>query len=398
MASDVMAVRLHLPQMRVLEVVEDTAARLVVGVESTLRRLRCPMCGFWCRRVHDRRDKKITDLEVSGRHTTLVWSRRRMVCDNCESRFLEDHGAFEGGLTARLARALVADAKVMTLRAAARRRGVGWHRINALVRAWAHIVAERRRSERCRVLLVDETSIRRRHRYVTVIVNADTGKTLAMVPHRSSAALSAFLAQQGHRWCKGVKVVVTDGSRAYRSAVDARLGHARHVLDRFHVIRWFAAGLTAVRRDVQRRWPQGVTPAFDPEVFRARFALLRRGDTLTDTDRKRLEELFDTHPRLRSGWQALQELHGLYLADDRDGALDALGRFCDLYETGELPEYHDIVDTFIAWSDEILAWHHSGRPSNGRIEGTNNLLQVLRRTAHGFTNTANFEARGLLVT
>ena len=122
---------------------------------------------------------------------------------------------------------------------------MGWHKINALVRAWAGIVAERRRSERCRVLLVDETSIRRRHRYVTVIVNADTGQTLAMVPHRSSAALSAFFAQQGHKWCKQVKVVVTDGSRAYRAAVDARLGHARCVLDRFHVIRWFCAGLTA---------------------------------------------------------------------------------------------------------------------------------------------------------
>ena len=51
-------------------------------------------------------------------------------------------------------------------------------------------------------------------------------------------------------------------------------------------------------------------------------------------------------------------------------------RFCDLYQTGELPEYHDTVDTFIAWSDEILAWHHTDRASNGRIEGTNNLLQV----------------------
>ena len=73
-------------------------------------------------------------------------------------------------------------------------------------------------------------------------------------------------------------------------------------------------------------------------------------------------------------------------------------RFCDLYETGELPEYHDIVDTIIAWSNEILAWHDTDRASNGRIEGTNNLLQVLRRTAHGFTNPTNFEARGILVT
>ena len=283
MARDVMAVRLHLAQIRVLEVVEDTPGALVVSVESTLLRLRCAQCGFKCRRVHDRRDKKVRDLEVSGRRTVLVWSRRRMVCDNCDSRFLEDHPAFEGALTGRLARRLVADAKVMTFNAAARRHGVHWHAVRALVDVWSALVAERRRSRRCSVLLVDETSMRKRHRYVTVIVNGDTGRTLAMVEHRNSAALSAFLMQQGHRWCKGVKVVVSDGSRAYKTAIDAHLGHARHVLDRFHVIRWFAAALTQVRRDVQRREPKGVKPAFDPEVFKARFALLRRGDTLTDS-------------------------------------------------------------------------------------------------------------------
>ena len=71
---------------------------------------------------------------------------------------------------------------------------------------------------------------------------------------------------------------------------------------------------------------------------------------------------------------------------------------CDLYETGDLPEFHHIVDTIIARSDEILAWHHTDRASNGRIEGANNLLQVLRRTAHGFTNPDNFAARGILIT
>ena len=72
--------------------------------------------------------------------------------------------------------------------------------------------------------------------------------------------------------------------------------------------------------------------------------------------------------------------------------------YSDIDLVAILDEYHDTVDTFIAWSDEILNWHHTGRPSNGRIEGTNNLLQVLRRTAHGFTNPRNFEARGILVT
>ena len=226
------------------------------------------------------------------------------------------------------------------------------------------MLAEHRRSRRCRVLLVDETSMRKRHRYVSVIVNGDTGQTLAMVEHRNAAALSAFLMQQGHRWCKGVKVVVSDGSKAYKSAIGAHLGHARHVLDRFHVIRWFSAGLTQVRRDIQRR-PEGSKPAFDPEVFRARFALLRRGDTLTDADRARLDALFDAHPRLKGPTEAPRPLPRRRPPRLPRGPGTVLRPLRDR-RAARVPR---IVDTIIARSDEILNWHHSDRASNGRIEG-----------------------------
>ena len=119
-----------------------------------------------------------------------------MVCEPCCRRFCEAHPAFEGRLTARLARRVVADARAMTVNAAARRH---------------------------------------------------------------------------------------------------RLGHARHVLDRFRVIRWFQSGLAAVRRDVQRR-PEGEKPRFDPDVFRARFLLMRRPDTLGAPERERLDAVFAAHP------------------------------------------------------------------------------------------------------
>ena len=119
--------------------------------------------------------------------------------------------------------------------------------------------------------------------------------------------------------------------------------------------------------------PTEPIPAFDPDVFRARFALLRRGDQLTDTQAAHIRRLLADHPRLQIAWDALQELYGLYLAEDYDGALAALHRFADLYATGELPEFSKVVDTVIAWGDEILAWHRYGRPSNGRLEGANNL-------------------------
>ena len=104
-----------------------------------------------------------------------------------------------------------------------------------------------------------------------------------------------------------------------------------------------------------------------------------------------------TTPGYRSPGTPSKSLYGLYLAEDYDGALAALGRFGDLYATGKLPEFSKVVDTVIAWGDEILAWHRCGRPSNGRLEGANNLLQVLRRVAHGFTNPNNYAARGLLL-
>ena len=103
---------------------------------------------------------------------------------------METHPQFEGGLTRRLARRLVQDAQVMPIRAVARRHRVGWHLIMELLCDWSGLIADhRRRRQKCRVLLIDETSIRKRHRYVTVVVNGDTGEVLSMFPGRSKAAL-----------------------------------------------------------------------------------------------------------------------------------------------------------------------------------------------------------------
>lgn len=110
----------------------------------------------------------------------------------------------------------MADAKVMPIRAVARRHAVAWSTVMELVRAWATLVAERRRPARVRVLLVDETSMRRRHRYVTVVENGETGEVAGdgrppkcPRPARVLVGLPrANVGVEGSRW------VVTDGSRA----------------------------------------------------------------------------------------------------------------------------------------------------------------------------------------
>ena len=63
----------------------------------------------------------------------------------------------------------------------------------------------------------------------------------------------------------------------------------------------------------------------------------------------------------------IKGLGWLVTRDNLQGTLTARDRFADLYQNGQIPEYHHIVDTILYWSEEILARHHNRR-YNGRLE------------------------------
>ena len=94
----------------------------------------------------------------------------------------------------------------------------------------------------------------------------------------------------------------------------------------------------------------------------------------------------------------LQHLYGIHLAEDSDEANQALAAFIDIWNDTPLVEFDRLVETLLEWGDEIFAFHDTDRITNGRIEGTNNRLGVLKRVAYGFLNVSNFAARALLLT
>lgn len=391
-----MTVRLKLRRIRVVGVISDETERLEVSVQDLRSVLKCPWCGLKTTKVHDVRRVRVSDLPVLGAKTTLVWLRRRFSCGNCGERHLEDHPAFEGKMTRRLARAMVRDARQLSITEIARRYGFSWSTVMSLVKNWSQRVAAQRRKKRCRVLLVDETSLRRRHRYVTVLLNAETGESLGVVEHRSAKALQGFLVTQGYRWLKGVEVVVTDGSEAYRAAIRTHLGHATHVVDRFHAVRWFAAGLIEVRRRIQRIGDKGERPAFEPSIFRSRFLQITRSDHLSDDQYVHLIDVLSKDPELWHAWHLVQMLYGIYQADSEDEAAEKVTEFVHKWSEQELPEFKDVLKVLVKWLPEILAFHRENHITNGRLEGQNNKLGVLKRIAYGFVNADNFGARAML--
>ena len=312
--SDVMSVRLHLSGVRVRGVGVDSVDRLEVEVESAREWSRCRQCGFKCRRVWDRRSKRVRDLEVSGRRTTLVWRRRRFECGNCGERHLEDHDQFEAGLTRRFVRRLVADATVMSIRAASRHHGVGWHRIMGLVRAHSERVAQRRRARPCRVLLVDETSIRRRHRYVTVVACGDSGKVLAMIPGRTKGSLARFFRDQGPQWCRQVEIVVSDGilliSGRNRTVSASCSPCARPVPRRTLV---HPRPHSGTQRAAAPRPPPASPNVRTGPVPKPVSPSCAGPTILTEAHQAHLDRLFDAHPRLRTDRDALSKSSTSYI-------------------------------------------------------------------------------------
>lgn len=219
-ALDAMTIRLHLRAMRVIEVVEDLPERLVIAVVAISSVIRCPDCGFKTVKVHATRKVKVADLPISGRPVTLVWHRRRFRCANCGTTTSEHHRFVVDRMTQRLARAVTRDVRDMTVLAVARRYGLSWHRVMGLVLAEGRLLARHRRRRPCRVLLVDEKSMRKgQGQFSTILVDGDRGRVIAVLDGRSADVLGGFLSKQSPAWRKGVSVVVTDMAECYRTAV-----------------------------------------------------------------------------------------------------------------------------------------------------------------------------------
>jgi transposase len=82
----------------------------------------------------------------------------------------------------------------------------------------------RRRAPR-RTLLSDEISFRKRHRYLTVVTDHDTGNVVWVCEGKTSDVLKTFFVALGPA-CSSIEVVTMDMSQAEQKAVRETLPNA----------------------------------------------------------------------------------------------------------------------------------------------------------------------------
>jgi transposase len=113
---------------------------------------------------------------------------------------------------------------------------------------WADVEALHDRFAGLSRIGIDEISYKRGHRYLTVVVDHDSGRLVWAAPGRDKATLWAFFDALGEERCAQITHVSADGAAWISDVVAERCPHAVRCADPFHILRWATDALDEVRR------------------------------------------------------------------------------------------------------------------------------------------------------
>ncbi len=387
----------------------DVDGEVWLCVETTADTVACEGCGT--RAVgHGRREVRVRDLPAGDRPVVLVWRKRIWRCTDVDcdmATWSEDTDAIaaRAALTERaraeICRRVGADGH--SVAQVARAFGVGWHTAMAAVRDHGRPrVDHLSRLRRPSAIGLDETSFLAATAthptlLVTGFVDLDRHRLIDVVPGRSAAAVSDWLAAKPEPWLAGIATAVIDPYAGYARGLAEGLPRARLVVDHFHAVRLANQALDEVRRRVQQSSLGHRGRKADP-LYRARRRLLVGHERLSETGWDRLVALLslgDPEGEVGAAYLAKEQLREVYATDDPVEARRRLSSFYDYCSASDVGELERLARTVRRWETPIVAWHITGL-TNGPTEAVNLLVKKIKRVGHGFRNFDNYRLRLLL--
>lgn len=180
-----------------IEGVDEEAGTIVVRAATPPGPVECPGCAVETARVHGYVERHLADVPVGGRRVLLRVRARRMRCPTvgCSRQTFREQlaGVLERyqRRTARLATQVGGVVRELAGRASTRvlaGLGIALSRQTAL-RALLRLPVPARPVPP--VVGVDDFALRKRRRYATVIINAETGERVDVLADRSAETLEA---------------------------------------------------------------------------------------------------------------------------------------------------------------------------------------------------------------
>jgi transposase len=370
--------------------------RVPGGIEVTIEqprdRCRCAVCGGENVILKGAKTRRFHAPPMGSKHVTIVFDVPRVECRDCGSvRQVEIAFARPMRRHIRAFGRYVLDLlENMTCEDVAEHLGVSWGMIRDIEKEHLKRRYDKPRLKDVKRIAIDEIAVRKGHKYMTIVLDLDTGHVIFVGDGRGGDSLLPFW-KRLRRSGAVIEAVATDMSPAYIAAVEEALPDAVFVFDRFHVIKLFNDKLTALRRRLYRDLKDSDERAALKGV---RWLLLRRQENLDPekSEPERLARALELNGDLAAAYFLKEELSEIWEQDDYDTAEGMLLDWIQYAESLQITELADFANTLRRHAIGILA-HYDCPITTGPLEGTNNKIKTMKRQAYGFRDMDYFKLK-----
>jgi transposase len=230
---------------------------------------------------------------------------------------------------------------------------------------------------------IDEVSYRKGHRYLTIVVDHDTGRLLFASPGKDEATLDKFFEQLGPEGCARIALVSVDGGAAFHNAVKKHCVNAKLCLDPFHVVQWATKALDTVRRAVWNKLRKSGQTKRAKAMKGARWALWKNYGDLDERQQATLAAIERDNKPLFRAYLLKEELRSVFQEPDPVLAKLTLTDWLAWASRSRLPAFAKLARSI---RDHLAAIHDvlDHGLSNARLEAAATKLRLLTRLAFGF--------------
>ena len=357
---------------------------LVLHVRPRHRRLTCPCCGRSRPNSvpHSVRDRDWRHLGIWSRKVRIRGPVRRFHCLSCKGPVTESvpWARLGSSFTKPFENAVGLMAQRTDHTTVSQLFDIAWKTVGSIAERLVDELLDSNRFTNLRRIGVDEISFCKRHRYLTIVTDHDTGAVIWAGEGKCSDTLKGFFEGLESDVCEAIEIVTMDMSQAYKKAVREALPSATIAFDHFHIAKLANEALSEVRRALARdvrasdpelakeikgkRWPMAYSLPNLPAKHLSDLASLKPGSPLARAYLLK-EELLWT---LRGGPAKTKEALGEWLSW---AARSRLKPFIRLGRTirDHLAGIHAFIDNQV---------------TNARAEGINNKVRLLSHRAFGF--------------
>ena len=280
--------------------------------------------------------------------------------------------------------------KYMTIQDTARHLGVSWDVIKDIQKRYLQKRFSRPKLKKLKEIAIDEISIGKRHRYLTVVLDLKTGAVVFVGDGKGADALDPFWKQLKRAKSK-IDAVAIDMSPAYISAIIKNLPNAKIVFDHFHVIKMFNEKLSELRRQLYHE----VNDILQKKAMKGtRWLLLKNPENL-DPDRdehRRLREALELNQPLATAYYMKEDLRQFWKQTNKMTATAFLESWIRRASGSDVRILKQLANTLASHKSGLLNYYDY-TISTGPLEGTNNKIKTMQRQAYGFRDMDFFKLK-----